>query len=170
MSPSLNPAVELPATNLHPLATAALWCGTVGPISSDQELLCKPGAPQDRSHLGIHVHHLSFLGAEGWLQGWGPGYVAQGTPATQPDDAGSESRGTAWPKTLRNTYNDQAAGFKPSCEATMDVLLLPSPQCDAWVWLPFPPLFAPSLVYMAPLLPPTTPSTKAYPQNHRGCC
>lgn len=82
MSSSLNPAMELPATNLHPLGTAALWCGSAGPASSDQEFLSKPRAPQDRSHLSIHIHHLSFLGTEGQAQGWGPGYTAQGTPAT----------------------------------------------------------------------------------------
>lgn len=91
MSPPLNPAVELPATNLHPLETAALQCGSVGPASLDQELVRKPGAPQDRSHLGIHIYHLSFLGAEGQSQGWGLGYVAQRTPATQPDDGESET-------------------------------------------------------------------------------
>lgn len=64
MSPSLNPALELPATNLHSLATAALWCSGVGLASLDQELLCKPGTLQDRSHLSIHIHYLSFLGAK----------------------------------------------------------------------------------------------------------
>lgn len=61
MFSSLNPAVELPATDLDLLATAALQCST----RLDQELLRKPGAPQDCSHLSIHSHHLSFLGADG---------------------------------------------------------------------------------------------------------
>lgn len=124
MSLSLNAAMELLATNLYPLARAPLQCNSIGLFSSEQELLCKPGAPQDCGHLGIHIHHLSFLGAEECSQCWGPGYVAQETPATQLDDGGSKSRGTAWTKTLGNTDNNQAADFKPSCETTMEVLLL----------------------------------------------